>query len=90
MKPFQKRSPLWIVKYEDTSIERGDTLSESREHHMPTKKKRKKYALSDGTLKKLDYLIEQKQEKSKTKVYPCNVLEEVINHAYEIAKVFKN
>lgn len=57
---------------------------------MPTKKKRKKYALSDGTLKKLDYLIEQKQEKSKTKVYPCNVLEEVINHAYEIAKVFKN
>lgn len=57
---------------------------------MTTKKNRKKFALSDETLKKLDYLIEQKQKKSKTKVYPCDVLEEVINHAYEIAKVFKN
>ncbi|MGM0169812.1 hypothetical protein IGI39_004746 [Enterococcus sp. AZ135] len=57
---------------------------------MTTKKKRKKYALSDGALEKLDYLIEQKQKNSKTKVYPCDVLEEVINNAYEIAKVFKN
>lgn len=57
---------------------------------MPTKKKRKKYALKDETLEQLDYLVEQKQKKSKKKVYPCDVLEEVINHAYEIAKVFKN
>lgn len=57
---------------------------------MTTKKKRKKFALSDETLEKLDYLIDQKQKKSKIKVYPCDVLEEVIDHAYEIAKVFKS
>lgn len=56
---------------------------------MTTKKQRKKYALKDETIEKIEYLLKKKQEKSKTKVYPCDVLEEVINNAYEIAKVFK-
>lgn len=54
---------------------------------MTTKKKRKN--LPDETIEKLNYLIEQKQVRSTTKVYPCDVLEEVINNAYQIAKVFK-
>ncbi|MBX9039056.1 MULTISPECIES: hypothetical protein [Bacilli] len=65
-------------------------MLESRGHHMTTKKKRKKFALRDETIEKLNYLIEQKQVRSTTKVYPCDVLEEVINNAYEIAKVFKS
>ncbi|EOI52166.1 hypothetical protein [Enterococcus gilvus] len=55
---------------------------------MTTDKKRKKYALTEETLVQLDYLIKQKQKKSKTKVYPCHVLEEVIHHAYEVEKAF--
>jgi peroxiredoxin family protein len=64
-------------------------LKEQRGHLMTTKKQRKKYALKDETIEKIEYLLKKKQEKSKTKVYPCDVLEEVINNAYEIAKVFK-
>lgn len=57
---------------------------------MTTNKKRKRYAYSDSTLEQLEYLVALKQEKTKKKIYPCDVIEEVIKNAYEIAKVFKN
>lgn len=56
---------------------------------MPTEHNRRKIAFKEETNQKLDYLIEQKQKKSATKVYPCEVLEDLINNAYEIDKIFK-
>ena len=57
---------------------------------MATSKNRKKIAFTDETLEKLDYLIAKKQKTSKVKVYPCQVLEELINNAYTIDKTFNS
>ena len=46
---------------------------------MSTEKKRKKYAFSDETIEKLDWLVKEHQKRSKKRIYPCDTLSELIN-----------
>ncbi|HCR2860307.1 hypothetical protein [Enterococcus faecium] len=57
---------------------------------MSTEKKRKKYAFSDETIEKLDWLVKEHQKRSKKRIYPCHTLSELINNEYLIRKSFGN
>lgn len=56
---------------------------------MPTKHKRRKIVFKKKTNDKLDWLVEEANKKSNKKVYPCEVLEELIENAYTIKKTFR-
>lgn len=79
---FYKKS--WQVKW----LSKGDTCPKGREHRMPTKKKRKKFALSAAAIEKLEWLVKERQKRSNTKIYPCNTLEELIENDYLIRNRF--
>ncbi|OJG76419.1 hypothetical protein RV10_GL003747 [Enterococcus pallens] len=46
-------------------------------------------ALSEDCLKKLDWLVEERQKKTTKKVYPCKIVQELINNEYTIRQAFK-
>lgn len=64
-----------------TESYRGDTL--------PTKLNRPRFAFKPQTTEKLEWLVAQKQIKSKKKIYPCHILEELIDNEYTIRKAFR-
>ncbi|MBC2242234.1 addiction module toxin RelE [Listeria booriae] len=57
---------------------------------MATEKKRIKVAVTDETLEKLDWLLQEDKKKATGKrVYACDVLERLIAQEYKIRKVFR-
>lgn len=55
---------------------------------MPAKNPRRKFVFKKGTSEKLDWLVDQQNKNSKKKVYPYEVVEELIENAYIIQKAF--
>ena len=57
---------------------------------MRTKKKRIKIAVSEETIQKLQWIVEEDQKKNNKRIYPCNSLERIINNEYVIRKAFRD
>ena len=57
---------------------------------MGTKKKRIKIAVSEETIQKLQWIVEEDQKKNNKRIYPCNSLERIINNEYVIRKAFRD
>ncbi|MDQ8232743.1 hypothetical protein Q3C67_08675 [Enterococcus faecium] len=57
---------------------------------MTTKKKRQKFAFSDETMKKLEWLVQEHKTRSNERIYPCDTLSEMIDNEYVIRKSFRN
>ncbi|MCH1976585.1 hypothetical protein MCG01_05515 [Enterococcus hirae] len=55
---------------------------------MATTKIRKKYAFTAETIKKLEWLVQEHQKRSKRRIYPCDTLSEIIDNEYVIRKRF--
>ncbi|MDT6349340.1 hypothetical protein NNL84_06950 [Enterococcus faecium] len=55
---------------------------------MTTKKRRQKFAFSDETMKKLEWLVQEHKKRSKKRIYPCDTLSEMIDNEYVIRKSF--
>ncbi|EMF0517554.1 addiction module toxin RelE [Enterococcus hirae] len=55
---------------------------------MGTKKKRIKIAVSEETIQKLQWIVEEDQKKNDKRIYPCDSLERIINNEYVIRKAF--
>ncbi|WP_202263805.1 hypothetical protein [Enterococcus faecium] len=53
---------------------------------MVTTKIRKKYAFTAKTIKKLEWLVQEHQKRSKKRIYPCDTLSEIIDNEYVIRK----
>ncbi|WP_088841014.1 hypothetical protein [Listeria sp. ILCC797] len=56
---------------------------------MTTTKKRIKIAVTEDTLEKLDWLLQEEQRKTKKRVYACHVLERLVQQEYKIRKAFR-
>ena len=54
---------------------------------MGTKKKRIKIAVSEETIQKLQWIVEEDQKKNNKRIYPCNSLERIINNEYVIRQL---
>ena len=57
---------------------------------MGTKKKRIKIAVSEETIQKLQWIVEEDQKKNNNRIYPCDSLERIINNEYVIRKSFRD
>ena len=57
---------------------------------MVTKKKRIKIAVSEETIQKLQWIVEEDQKKNNKRIYPCDSLERIINNEYVIRKSFRD
>ena len=57
---------------------------------MGTKKKRIKIAVSEETIQKLQWIVEEDQKKNNKRIYPCNSLERIINNEYVIRQAFRD
>ena len=57
---------------------------------MGTKKKRIKIAVSEETIQKLQWIVEEDQKKINKRIYPCDSLERIINNEYVIRKAFRD
>ncbi|EMF0220563.1 addiction module toxin RelE [Enterococcus hirae] len=57
---------------------------------MGTKKKRIKIAVSEETIQKLQWIVEEDQKKNNERIYPCDSLERIINNEYVIRKAFRD
>ena len=57
---------------------------------MGTKKKRIKIAVSEETIQKLQWIVEEDQKKNNKRMYPCDSLERIINNEYVIRKSFRD
>lgn len=57
---------------------------------MTTKKKRQNFAFSDGTMKKLEWLVQEHKTRSNERIYPCDTFSELIDNEYKIRKTFGN
>lgn len=57
---------------------------------MGTKKKRIKIAVSEETIQKLQWIVEEDQKKNNKRIYPCNFLERIINNEYVIRQAFRD
>ena len=57
---------------------------------MGTKKKRIKIAVSEETIQKLQWIVEEDQKKNNKRIYPCNSLERIINNEYVIRQTFRD
>lgn len=55
---------------------------------MGTKKKHIKIAVSEETIQKLQWIVEEDQKKNNKRIYPCDSLERIINNEYVIRKAF--
>lgn len=56
---------------------------------MATSKKRIKIAVTEETLEKLDWLLQEEQRKTKKRVYMCHILERLVQQEYKIRKTFR-
>ncbi|EMF0150042.1 addiction module toxin RelE [Enterococcus hirae] len=57
---------------------------------MGTKKKCIKIAVSEETIQKLQWIVEEDQKKNNKRIYPCDSLERIINNEYVIRKAFRD
>ncbi|EOH8798567.1 addiction module toxin RelE [Enterococcus hirae] len=57
---------------------------------MRTKKKRIKIAVSEETIQKLQWIVEEDQKKNNKRIYPCNSLERIIDNEYVIRQAFRD
>ena len=57
---------------------------------MGTKKKRIKIAVSEETIQKLQWIVEEDQKKNNKRIYPCNSLERIINNEYVIRQAVRD
>lgn len=57
---------------------------------MPTNKKRQKFAFSEETIKKLEWLVQEHKKRSNKRIYPCDTISELIDNEYEIRKTFRS
>ncbi|EMF0501367.1 TPA: addiction module toxin RelE [Enterococcus faecium] len=57
---------------------------------MGTKKKRIKIAVTEETIQKLQWIVEEDQKKNNKRIYPCDSLERIINNEYVIRKAFRD
>lgn len=57
---------------------------------MGTKKKRIKIAVTEETIQKLQWIVEEDQKKNNKRIYPCNSLERIINNEYVIRQAFRD
>ncbi|EMF0099966.1 addiction module toxin RelE [Enterococcus hirae] len=55
---------------------------------MGAKKKRIKIAVSEETIQKLQWIVEEDQKKNNKRIYPCDSLERIINNEYVMRKAF--
>ena len=58
-------------------------------HQMTTEKNRVKVSLSDEACTQLKWLLKEKKEELKRRVYPCDVVEQLIKNEYTIKKTFR-
>lgn len=56
---------------------------------MGTKKKRIKIAVTEETIQKLQWIVEEDQKKNNKRIYPCDSLERIINNEYVIRQAFR-
>ena len=57
---------------------------------MGTKKKRIKIAVTEETIQKLQWIVEEDQKKNNKRIYPCNSLERIIDNEYVIRQAFRD
>ena len=57
---------------------------------MGTKKKRIKIAVSEETIQKLQWIVEEDQKKNNKRIYPCGSLERIISNEYVIRKALRD
>ncbi|EON3044763.1 addiction module toxin RelE [Enterococcus hirae] len=57
---------------------------------MGTKKKRIKIAVSEETIQKLQWIVEEDQKKNNKRIYPCDSLERMIDSEYVIRQAFRD
>ncbi|EGP5620261.1 TPA: addiction module toxin RelE [Enterococcus hirae] len=57
---------------------------------MGTKKKRIKIAVTEETIQKLQWIVEEDQKKNNKRIYPCDSLERIINNEYVIRQAFRD
>lgn len=46
-------------------------------------------AVSEETIQKLQWIVEEDQKKNNKRIYPCDSLERIIDNEYVICKVFR-
>lgn len=73
----------------DISKTCGDTCLRSWGHQMPTNKKRVKISLLEETTTQLQWLIEEKEKETKKRVYPGQVIDQLIQNEYKIKQAFR-